>query len=70
VFHWLSFELFLEKWKQVLFGIFSKMIFKSGSKYGENATTTLENATRCNLKKFGPILKLNLGGDRFSSQKS
>jgi hypothetical protein len=45
-------------------------IFKSASKYEKNATETLQNATRYNLKKNGPILKLNLGGDRFLSLKS
>ena len=30
----------------------------------------LRNATRCALNNFGPIFKLNLGGDRFLSLKS
>jgi hypothetical protein len=41
----------------------------SASKFGKNATAILQNATRCTLKNFGPLLKINLGGDRFLSQK-
>jgi hypothetical protein len=76
VVHWLSFEPTFEKIEALFFSEFffendpKNHIFKSASKYGNNATETLQNATRCNLKNFGPILKLNLGGDMFLSQKS
>jgi hypothetical protein len=68
VFHWLSFEPTFEIIEAHFF--LKNHIFNSASKFRKNATAILQNATRCTLKKFGPILKLNLGGDRFLSQKS
>jgi hypothetical protein len=58
-------SLLSKKAELIFFRIFftKNHIFKSASKFGKNATAILQNATRCTLKKFGPILKLYLGGD-------